>query len=325
MCGALAISPPSASKIAQEKSSRSLMLTECAVLCSRTPICSATDMNRLLKISSMHRVRLGAGAWPGRAGRDPGQQQVPPAGQRGPPARLDHGGGEVLGDERRPGRPLAGAQVRVAGAQPRAVGATATGRMTKPERDARAGSRLTAGPLRLLGWLAARRGRRGAGLRPACAEGRPSRASDRHGLDDDRLVRASGRRSAAVGRLEGRHHLGRWAERQPAGRCRCPRSAGGPGGCTLMPAVRRRRRPPVRPAPRPPARRPPGPAGRAGRRQSAPRRTAPASRSRRPGRCRTRTARRPAGGSAPWSCRARRRPRRRAGRPRRRRWPARTG
>jgi hypothetical protein len=53
MCGALAMSPPSASKIAQEKSSRSLMLTECAVDCSRTPICSATDMNRLLKISSM--------------------------------------------------------------------------------------------------------------------------------------------------------------------------------------------------------------------------------------------------------------------------------
>ena len=29
------------------------MLTECAVACRRTPICSATDMNRLLKISSM--------------------------------------------------------------------------------------------------------------------------------------------------------------------------------------------------------------------------------------------------------------------------------
>ncbi len=53
MCGALAMRPPPASKMAQEKSSRSLMLTECAVLRSRTPICSATDMNRLLKISSM--------------------------------------------------------------------------------------------------------------------------------------------------------------------------------------------------------------------------------------------------------------------------------
>ena len=53
MCGALAIRPPPASKTAQEKSSRSLMLTECAVACRRTPICSATDMNRLLKISSI--------------------------------------------------------------------------------------------------------------------------------------------------------------------------------------------------------------------------------------------------------------------------------
>jgi len=53
MCGALAIRLPSASKIAQLKSSRSLMLTEYAVFCSRSPICSAMDMNRLLKISSM--------------------------------------------------------------------------------------------------------------------------------------------------------------------------------------------------------------------------------------------------------------------------------
>ncbi len=53
MCGALAIRPPLLSKTAQEKSRRSLMLTECAVACRRTPICSATDMNRLLKISSM--------------------------------------------------------------------------------------------------------------------------------------------------------------------------------------------------------------------------------------------------------------------------------
>ena len=52
MCGALAISAPSASKIAQEKSSRSLMFTLVAVDCSATPISSAIAMNRLLKISS---------------------------------------------------------------------------------------------------------------------------------------------------------------------------------------------------------------------------------------------------------------------------------
>ncbi len=53
MCGALAIRLPSASKRAQEKSSRSLMLTEWAVFSRRTPICSAMDMKRLLKTSSM--------------------------------------------------------------------------------------------------------------------------------------------------------------------------------------------------------------------------------------------------------------------------------
>ena len=53
MCGAFATSMPSGSKIAQEKSSRSLMLTEYAVFSSVSPICSAIDMNRLLKTSSI--------------------------------------------------------------------------------------------------------------------------------------------------------------------------------------------------------------------------------------------------------------------------------
>ncbi len=52
MCGALAIRLPSASNSAQEKSSRSLMLTEYAVFASVTPICSAIAMNRLLNTSS---------------------------------------------------------------------------------------------------------------------------------------------------------------------------------------------------------------------------------------------------------------------------------
>ena len=57
-----------ASNIAQEKSSRSLMLTELAVWRSTTPICSATCMNNALNTSS----RIGSGtmlpvcAWPGR-------------------------------------------------------------------------------------------------------------------------------------------------------------------------------------------------------------------------------------------------------------------
>ena len=53
ICGALATRVASAAKIAQEKSSRSLMFTEYAVFCSDTPICSAIDMNRLLNTSSM--------------------------------------------------------------------------------------------------------------------------------------------------------------------------------------------------------------------------------------------------------------------------------
>ena len=69
MCGALAISAPLGSKSAQEKSSRSLMFTEYAVLWSATPICSAIDMNRLLKISS----RTGSTS---RAGGDARRQRL---------------------------------------------------------------------------------------------------------------------------------------------------------------------------------------------------------------------------------------------------------
>src|SRR5258706_324002 len=53
MWGALAMRLPSASKSAQEKSRRSLMFTEYAVCARRTPICSAIDMKRLLKTSSI--------------------------------------------------------------------------------------------------------------------------------------------------------------------------------------------------------------------------------------------------------------------------------
>ncbi len=52
ICGALATSPPSESKTAQEKSSRSLMFTEEAVFCSVAPISSAMAMNWLANTSS---------------------------------------------------------------------------------------------------------------------------------------------------------------------------------------------------------------------------------------------------------------------------------
>src|SRR5947207_1439244 len=53
ICGALAMSAPSRSNSAQEKSRRSLMFTEEAVFCSARPISSATAMKRLLNTSSM--------------------------------------------------------------------------------------------------------------------------------------------------------------------------------------------------------------------------------------------------------------------------------
>ena len=53
ICGALATSSPSGVKIAQEKSSLSLMFTEAAVFSRTVPICSAIFINRLLNISSI--------------------------------------------------------------------------------------------------------------------------------------------------------------------------------------------------------------------------------------------------------------------------------
>ncbi len=44
MCGALAMRSPAASNTAQEKSSRSLIVTLAAVFSSTAPICSAIDM-----------------------------------------------------------------------------------------------------------------------------------------------------------------------------------------------------------------------------------------------------------------------------------------
>src|SRR6201986_956929 len=101
MCGALAISPPSASKTAQEKSSRSLMLTECAVACRRTPICSATDMNRLLKISSITgSAAVSTSARSGRAATR-GRSRSPRPVTTAPPARFAQGGAQFLGDDGR--------------------------------------------------------------------------------------------------------------------------------------------------------------------------------------------------------------------------------
>mmetsp|Transcript_8717 Transcript_8717/g.27789 ORF Transcript_8717/g.27789 Transcript_8717/m.27789 type:complete len:295 (-) Transcript_8717:132-1016(-) len=58
-CGAFATRLPVASKMAQEKSRRSLMFVEIAVRCSTLPICSAMDMKRCVKTDSDTADRLG--------------------------------------------------------------------------------------------------------------------------------------------------------------------------------------------------------------------------------------------------------------------------
>ena len=63
-------------KMAQEKSSRSLILTEAAVFSSTEPICSAIDMNRLLNTSSItgsaHRFQWRPPLFLGRGDRSEG-------------------------------------------------------------------------------------------------------------------------------------------------------------------------------------------------------------------------------------------------------------
>ena len=53
MCGAFAINSPFLLNNAQLKSILSLILIDCAVFFKITPICSATEKNKLLKISSI--------------------------------------------------------------------------------------------------------------------------------------------------------------------------------------------------------------------------------------------------------------------------------
>ena len=110
-CGALATRLPSASKMAQEKSSRSLMLTLMEVFCSTAPVCSATFMNRLLNSSSNTGSGLSLPAAT-RVGRGFGaaQDHVVERGDLRGPARLDDGGGIGLAHQRRTGDPVAGQQ-----------------------------------------------------------------------------------------------------------------------------------------------------------------------------------------------------------------------
>ena len=111
MCGALAIRLPAASNSAQEKSSRSLMLTEYEVLASVTPICSAIAMNRLLKTSSS----TGSASVPIACVRTAGvardEHDVAARREVGAPAGLDDDRRVVLADHRRADKRVTGAQV----------------------------------------------------------------------------------------------------------------------------------------------------------------------------------------------------------------------
>ena len=103
-CGALATRLPAASKMAQEKSSLSLMLTLCAVLRSTAPACSATDMNRLAKSSSSTGLGFAASAITALArGAVRCRMQWLRAVISAAPAGFDDGGGDGLFQDRRAG------------------------------------------------------------------------------------------------------------------------------------------------------------------------------------------------------------------------------
>ncbi len=203
MCGALAIRPPSASKTAQEKSRRSLMLTEWAVDWRRTPICSATDMNRLLKISRSTGIGFGAGVLLVRPGRHAFEEQVAAFGDEGAPAGLDHGGGQFLGDDRRSGDGVPGLEAAPFGQIDLGPGSAG--------EQGHAGGRL--GPFFFRTGLAFC-GLAGFLLGSADPDGQ---SLDGYRLDQDRLVAHEEGEAAGVLGLERCGHLGERRDRDDDG------------------------------------------------------------------------------------------------------------
>ena len=110
--GGVGHQPSAGSKIAQEKSRRSLMFTDRDVCCRVTPIRSATDMNRLLKTSSI----TGSTSVPTdtRAGRASTRcrSQFAAGQHRRLPAGFHDRGGHRFGDDRRTPDALTGYQIR---------------------------------------------------------------------------------------------------------------------------------------------------------------------------------------------------------------------
>ena len=78
------------------------------MFCSVTPICSAIDMNRLLKISSITGSAVRADGAALRQRHDAGQHEVVERGERGLPAILDDDGLVRLDDERWTGDDVTG-------------------------------------------------------------------------------------------------------------------------------------------------------------------------------------------------------------------------
>ncbi len=181
MCGALAISAPPASNRAQEKSSRSLMLTEVAVDCSATPISSAMAMNRLLKISSRTGSTSVPMAWARSQRHGAGQDQRAVVGPLGAPAGLDDDGRGGVEDQGRAGYPprLRGGAAEAAGGPP-----SVAARLPPPHRFAAGRSWRSPRPSACRGSARPRRHSRSAcGAAPrrprASASAAPSSTLDR--------------------------------------------------------------------------------------------------------------------------------------------------
>ena len=107
MCGALAIRFPAGSKRAHEKSSRSRMLTDCAVDSKRGSHLLGGRHEQVVEDLEHHGIGGSPDARLGR-GLDPLDQEVPRVRHRRPPTVVDDCGGVGLGDDRRPGHRRAG-------------------------------------------------------------------------------------------------------------------------------------------------------------------------------------------------------------------------
>ena len=205
---------PSPSNTAQLKSRRSLMFTEQAVFCSVAPICSAMDMNRLLKTSRSSGERCDEVGRGGRRRRAAPQQQLAAGQHLGAPARLDDGRAGGLADDRRARR----------GARPRGSAArSCTGRLVPGAgrehrhraRGARARRGRRVGASRVRG-APPRRRRRGRRPAPTASTASASITRPRPGHQEAVAPAVQGR--------ERRGHRPASAPTAPPATRRCPRT-----------------------------------------------------------------------------------------------------